>query len=558
MQARTRGASPEHHRTPGIPLVIADASDAPRLVALDSVAEAAGLVVGERLADARARIGALDVRVADPGADAEALAALAHWATRYTPSVALFSGASGCDGFFLDITGAAHLLGGEDNLLADLARRLDAFGLPSKLAVAGTPGAAWAVSHFARTRRMVVPEARGIIVPEARAIIVPEARAIIVPEARGIIVPEATEAEALAPLPVEALRLAPETARALRRLGWKRIGALIGKPRAPFAARFEKELLLRLDQALGRTPEPLSLIAPPPLYMKTRSLLEPIGTEDAVIAVATRLMENLGTPLERDGKGARAVRLDLYRVDGAVQSLDLALTAPTRSPAHVARLLHLKLERLASPIEAGFGFETVRLVVTAEEPMLPAQSTLTAADESERAHRLTILLDALKQRLGPETVFGLEPLASHWPERSERRIQVRSEKRTEARSEKRTEVRSERRVQADSETSAWPPPRHTPPRPPLLFARPEPADVIALVPDGPPQRIRWRGALHTVAHAEGPERIAAEWWRTQKPQPTRDYYLVELGAGRRLWLYREGLPGRETARARWFVHGLFA
>jgi len=481
--------------------VIVDASDAPRIVALDPVAQAAGLAVGERLADARARIGALRVRLADPAADAEALAALARWATRYTPSVALFSGASGNDGVFLDITGAAHLLGGEENLLADLATRLEAFGLPSRLAVAGTPGAAWALSHFARTRSTTV--------------------------ASG------AEAEAIAPLPIEALRLDEETARTLRRLGWKRIGGLIGTPRAPFAARFERELLLRLDQALGRAGEPLALLAPRPLYVRTRSLLEPIATEEAVLKVVALLMQEMSPRLEADGKGARALRLDLYRVDGAIESLDLTLAAPTRSPDHVTRLLHLKLERRTHPLEAGFGFETLSLAVTVAEPMLPAQGAFASGEESERSRRLGILLDALQQRLGHEAVFGLEPVASHWPEHGERRRPVAGR-------------------------SSWPPPRAARPRPPLLFACPEPADVIALVPDGPPQRIRWRGRLLTIAHAEGPERIAAEWWRTQTAQPTRDYYLAEESTGRRLWLYREGLPGCETAAARWFVHGLFA
>jgi protein ImuB len=266
--------------------------------------------------------------------------------------------------------------------------------------------------------------------------------------------------------------------------------------------------------------------------------MEPIDTEEAIIAVATRLMQDLAPRLEADGKGARCLRLDLYRVDGIVQSLDLDLTAPTLSPDHIARLLHLQMERLTRPLEAGFGFETVSLAVTAAESMQPRQSTLAAAGDGESARRLSILLDALQQRLGPGTVSVLEPVASHWPERSERRVAAEG---------KATDRRG---------IPPWLPSRTA--RPPLLFPRAEPADVIALLPDGPPQRLRWRGKFYTVAHAEGPERIAGEWWRTHQPLPTRDYYVVEDGAGHRLWLYREGLPGRETAAPRWFVHGLFA
>jgi protein ImuB len=490
--------------------VLADETDAPRITALNPAAHAAGLAVGETLADARARIGALQVRIAEPEADREALTRLAHWATRYTPSVSPFRNASGADGFFLDVTGATHLLGGEEELLADLARRLKAFGLPARLALAETPGTAWAVSHFARTGPAIVEAG--------------------------------DEAETLAPLPVEALRLATETAITLRRLGFKRIGALIGKSRAPFAARFEKELLLRLDQALGTSSEPLSLLAPPPVYVRTRSLLEPISTEDAIIVAATRLMQDLVPKLEADGVGARNLTLSLYRVDGLVQAIDAGCTLPTQSPEHVARLIRLKLERLARLLEAGFGFETLSLAVTVAEKMQPRQHALaTASEDPERARRCTALLDALRQRLGPESVHHLAPVASHWPSRSEVLINQRSETLCDT-----------------ANVTAWPSAETARLRPPLMLARPEPADVIALLPDGPPQRLRWRGKLITVTHAEGPERIAAEWWRRRTHEPSRDYYVVESDAGRRLWLFREGIPGRETAAPRWFVHGLFA
>ncbi len=500
------------------PFVLADGTDAPRIVALNPAAQASGLAVGETLADARARIGAVEVRIAEPAADAKALLRLALWATRYTPSVAIFQKVeSGSDGFFLDVTGATHLLGGEDKLLADLARRLTAFGLPVRLGLAETPGTAWAVSHYAHKA--------------------------------SVIVPGGLEREALLPLPVESLRLATETALTLRRLGFKRIGDLIGKPRAPFAARFEKDVLRRLDQALGHTPEPLPLLTPPPAYVKTRSLLEPISTEDAVVTVARNLMQDLVPRLEADGVGARSLRLALYRVDGIVQRLDVACTLPTQSPDHVARLIRLKLERVARLLEAGFGFETLSLAVTLTEKVDPRQHTLaTTSEETERARRCTVLLDALRQRLGAESVHHIMPIASHWPERSEKQTKQRSEKKIGERRGKLTGTHDE--------TASWPPAKNT--RPPLLLPRAEPVDVIALMPDGPPQHIRWRGKRLIATHAEGPERIAAEWWRAQTWKPTRDYYVVEDDTGRRLWLYREGIPGRETAAPRWFVHGLFA
>ena len=98
----------------------------------------------------------------------------------------------------------------------------------------------------------------------------------------------------------------------------------------------------------------------------------------------------------------------------------------------------------------------------------------------------------------------------------------------------------------------------SPSRPVRLFARPEPVEAVAEVPDGPPARFRWRRVLHEVVIAEGPERIAMEWWRDETGQAlTRDYFRLECRDGLRAWLYREGLFGRETAQPRWFLHGLF-
>jgi protein ImuB len=205
---------------------------------------------------------------------------------------------------------------------------------------------------------------------------------------------------------------------------------------------------------------------------------------------------------------------------------------PTRSAAHVARLLDLKLERMTETIEdAGFGFETIGLAVTTVERMHPQQVDLAASDDIDTAERCAALVDSLRQRLGPRSVRRLAPVESHLPERAEAACA------------------------AIGAVPTWP--ARGRPRPLLLLPRAEPAkDVLAVVPDGPPQRFHWRGDLYEVKKAEGPERIASEWWRAR--EPTRDYYLVEDAAGRRFWLYREGLYERETAAPRWFVHGLFA
>ena len=501
-QAKNPSSKPVDPDRPFVLVVVA--TGGPRIAALNEAAEILGLATGDLLADARAKAEFLQVRDADPAADDAALRRLALWATRYTPTASPWDEDNGADGFFLDIAGAAHLFGGEEKLLADLAARLRKnFGLPARLAVADTPGAAWALSRFHKTSSFVLPSGQ--------------------------------EAAALAPLPIAALRLAPETRSVLRRLGFKTVGSLLDKPRAPFAARFPAELLRRVDQALGRIDEPLVPIVAPPVYHSLRYLLEPIFTHDAIIAHANRLMATLVHVLTRDDVGARALRLCLYNVDGAVETIDIGLTLPTRSVAHVARLIALKLEALAATCDAGFGFEAIGLAVTCAEPM-PARQTelISASEDGDRTERCAALIDALRQRLGPTSVRRFEPMASHLPERAEVLPPL------------------------DGEATAWPEAEQKP-RPLLLLPHAEPAeDVTALVPDGPPRRFSWRGVTYDVTGAQGPERIAGEWWRHREPKPTRDYYLVEDSAGHRFWLFREGLYGRETAQAQWFVHGLFA
>jgi protein ImuB len=504
---------------PERPFVLAmTAAGGPRLAALNEAAEAAGLVLGEPLADARAKAGELQASAVDAAADDAALRRLALWATRYTPTASAWNAENGADGFFLDIEGAAHLFGGEERLMADLSDRLENnFGLPARLAVADTPGTAWALARFHAAPSPVLSSGR--------------------------------EAEALAPLPVEALRLSPETCTTLRRLGFKSVGALLDQPRAPFAARFPAELLRRLDQALGRVEEPLVPIIAPPVYHSLRYLLEPILTQEAVVAHAKRLMQTLVRVLERDDVGARALRFCLYRVDGAVAAVDIGLTLPTRNVTHVARLIDLKLDAVAATQEAGFGFEAIGLAVTLAEPIPARQAELAAVAEdigdADRTERCATLIDTLRQRLGPQSVRQFAAITSHLPERAEALSP------------------------ANGEASAWPAPEQTT-RPLLLLPRAEPTEVTALVPDGPPRRFRWRGVTYEVAGSQGPERIASEWWRDPLPfppllagedkkgAPTRDYYLVEDADGHRFWLYREGLYERETIAARWFVHGLFA
>ena len=569
---RRAGLAPE-----GGPLAVAaEGPGGLRLVALDVEAQALGLRPGEPLGRVRARIGVpLQVHPADRDADRDALLRLCRWAYRYAPNVAPFGPAEATDGLYIDVAGASHLCGGEANLVEDLAGRLARSKIPARIAVADTPGGAFALARHGATDRTVVPPGGA--------------------------------AEALRSLPVEGLRLDPGTVSGLRRLGLRRVGELDALPRGSLARRFGAALLLRLDQALARRPEPLTPLTEAADYAATRGFLDPIGRQSDIVRTARDLMADLAPRLERDGRGACALRLALHRVDGAVRDLDLGLSRPERDPERVAALVSLRLDRLGAALDAGFGFETVTLTVTVTGAMPARQTDLGAAAPGDG---VGFLADALAQRLG-RALLRLEPRASHLPERADRgvlwvageghgSVPRAGRGRPQARlpppspaaeladsfiganhavsgsvagplsragegqdallhQRRRSTVMGEPAgTEGDGKARAivspWP--DQLPPRPLVLFPRGEAAcDVLSTVPEGPPRRFRWRAQIHRVAHAEGPERIEAEWWRA--PGEARDYYRVECEAGHRLWLYRDGphAPGHPAA---WYVHGLFA
>lgn len=501
-------AAPADAIDPHSPLVlVAPGNGGARVTALNRAAQRSGLDVGDLLSNARSKVLTLQSRDADPEVDADALRKLALWAMRYTPIVAAWDEASGADGLFLDIVGCAHLFGGEEALLRDLDGRLRAFGLVPRLAIADTAGAAWAVARYGRVEH--------------------------------IIVPSGLEKEALLALPLAALRLSAGARSLMRRLGLRRIGDVIDQPRAPFASRFDAEFLQRLDQALGRAPEPLITVVRPPVYRTQAMFLEPIMSAEHVLEAARRLLTDLAQPLAMDDAGIRVLRLLLFRVDGQVTTIELGLAAPSRDPEHILRLIALRLEGLGSEFDADFGFEAAGLHVPTAEPLSPTQMGLTVDETAPSPDGLACLIDRLQQRLGAGAVYQLHPHQSHLPERSERAGMPELSNKAPA------------ELTGDAALNA-----PIAPRPLLLLRQPETAEVTALIPDGPPRRFRWRGVTHQVADAEGPERITPEWWR-RTGAAERDYYVVEDTSGRRFWLFRDGLYG-DAPRPRWFVHGVFA
>jgi len=481
-----------------------------RLSAVSAAAAAAGLAPGMSLADARALEPALRVRPAEPLKAAQALDRLADWAGAFSPWVAV----DGADGVLLDITGCAHLFGGEAALLDRLLGALGRRGFAARAALADTLGAAWAVARFGA--------ARG---PNAKA------------EA-GIVAPGAQRA-ALAPLAVAALRLDPALTAALETVGLRRIGDLLALARAPLAARFGARLLARLDQALGKADEPISPRRPVAPYRAGHAFAEPVHGLEPVQAALVELMVALCRRLECDRRGARRLELSLFLLDGDVRRLGIGTSRASRAIPALMRLFAERLDNLDLGDSPGAAVEALTLTVTASEPLAPAQADLVSSQASVEADgddRLAALLDRLINRLGATAVGRTLPKPSHVPERA---LSWRPAL-----------------THAGAETwPALPALPALPPRPLRLLMPPELVEAVAMLPDAPPSLFRWRGRVHRVLHASGPERIEGEWW--WEDAPVRDYYRVEDSSGARFWLYRAGAYQAAATAPRWYLHGLF-
>ncbi|WP_246665987.1 DNA polymerase Y family protein [Aquamicrobium sp. LC103] len=492
-----------------------------RIVALDERAETLRLKRGMGLADARAMYPGAEIVEADPQADRRLLEGLADWCDRYTPLVAI----DGADGLFLDISGCAHLFGGERALLEDAGRRFLQQGFDVRAGLASTPGAAWAAAHFLAP----VPEELERAFGQGRP-----------GEICPSILDEGREAEALAPLPLSALRLDPAVRAGLESVGLRTVGALLSAPRAPLARRFGAMLLVRLDQALGRVEEAVSPRLPVAPLSVERHLAEPVILMEDIERLVVLLTASLKPDLERRGEGARTLELLLFRVDGAVRRIAVGASRPLREPALVQRLFHERLAALENGLDADCGFELVRLSAALLAPFEMAQADLHG-DADDGGDTLALLADRIRARLGDDALLAPVPAQSHIPERAVANLPFAKQ------------PTRGKAVPAAAVAEA------APERPIRLFASPEPVEVMAVeVPEGPPLRFRWRRVLHQVARSEGPERIAPEWWHDRADAPTRDYFRVEDEQGRRYWLYRQGLYGASKEMPRWFMHGIFA
>ncbi|UJW84250.1 Y-family DNA polymerase [Devosia sp. SL43] len=496
-----------------------------RLAAIDADAARAGLSVGQNLADARAMVPDITVREIDRPLLEAVFADFADWHSNASPLVSVLTDAAAFGDLVLDITGVAHLFGGERAMLRLLLTRLRELGYTVSGAIAPTIGAAWAVSHFARSQ---VVEAADLV-------------------------------PILDTLPVSALRLTPAQIAGLTQMGLKTIGQVRPRDRKPLQARFGLSLLTRLDQAFGLVEERMTPRLPPAERYAERRFADPIGLMDDVLMTTHDLAIQLGIRLEAEGLGGQAFHLFLYRVDHKVMTLSVNSARLSRDPDHITKLFSNRSERLSGEYDAGFGIDMIRLAVSSVSELDAVQ--LGAFSHQGVAEDLDQLNDRMSSRLGTLAVLRTQLVASHIPERAARLVPALA-------------------------ASPNPPDPLRPnlTRPLRLLPMPEMVAINAEVPDGLPASMIWRRQSYKIEKASGPERLGAEWWRSgqrlqlvppKKPEKgeeppyipnlvlfdpeasTRDYYVVEDAQGHRFWIYRHG-EHQPDEPAIWYLHGIFA
>ncbi|MCF2489437.1 DNA polymerase Y family protein [Dyadobacter sp. CY347] len=447
-----------------------------------------GIVMGMVAADARALFPALEVINDDPGKAAELLNGLAEWCIRFTPIVAV----DPPDGLILDITGCAHLWGGERAYLKDIIKRLRHKGYDVSAAIADTIGSAWAVAHYGQDKR---------------------------------IVPPLSLSEALLPLPPAALRLEAPVLERMHKLGFYQIRDFIKMPRSVLRRRFGQTLLDRLDQAFGHAIEVIQSVKPAVPYQERLPCMEPIVTAIGIQIALKRLLEIICRRLVKEGKGLRTAVFTGYRVDGKIVQIDIVTNRGSFHVMHLFKLFELKI----STIRPGMGIELFVLEAPVTEDVTEVQEKLWNTEAGSENVNLVELLDRLAGRAGMGTIHRYLPDEHYWPERS---------------------VRIAASL-VETPQTAW---RVDRPRPITLLAKPQVIDVAVPVPDYPPVLFKFKGIVHYMKRADGPERIEREWWLEQGMH--RDYYCVEDQDGARFWIFRLGHYDHEGSQ--WFIHGFFA
>ena len=459
------------------------------ITATNYLAQTQGVVIGMTVADARAIIPSLQVLSDDAELTGKALKGLAEWFIRYTPAVSADMPA----GLLLDITGCAHLWGGEEKYLADIQKRLKDFGYDIKVAIADTIGCAWAIARFGKD---------------------------------VYIIESGAQTTALLSLPPAALRLEAEIIERLEKLGLRQVKNFINIPRPSLRRRFGIQILQRLDQALGYAEEWIEPVLPIEPYQERLPCLEPIVTATGIEIALERLLNTLCKRLQQEEKGLRIASFTCYRVDGKIEKIDIGTNRPSCNTKHLFKLFEIKIDS----IEPALGIELFILEASQVEDLSAFQEKFWKDNNGLDNIELSELLDRIGGKIGADKIHRYLPAEHYWPERSFKLASSVHE----------------------ALHTTWKLDR---PRPLQILFKPELIDVTAPIPDYPPMNFRYKGKLHKIIKADGPERIEQEWWLQQGQH--RDYYAVEDEEGHRYWLFRSG--HYDMAKSyQWFIHGFFA
>lgn len=459
------------------------------ITAVNPTAQQMGIARHMVLADAKAAVPQLHVEHDKAQRRDKLLTALALWCIKFTPAVAR----DGHECILLDITGCTHLWGTEQAYLSAIVRQLDAKGYQLCCAAADTIGAAWAAARHG---------------------------------AQALVIAPGEQLQVLAQLPVSALRLDPQSADRLCKLGFRTLGSFVHIPDAALKRRFGDELVDRLHAFLGKKEEYMQLLRPVSPYTERLPCLEPIRTKKGIEMGIDKLLVLLCQRLAGEGKGLRKARLSCYRVDGRVVTAEIGTN---RASAHVPHLASLFAQKIPQ-IEPALGIELFVMEALSVDVAPSSQELLWRDDLGLEDHAVAELLDRMKGRDRSCQINRYLPSQQHWPERSIRAAASLSEK----------------------NTVNWPTDK---PRPTRLLHPPQHIEVTAPIPDYPPMLFRYQGQVHHIKRADGPERIECEWWI--EPGEHRDYYYVEDADGRRYWLFRLGHYASDGS-ARWYLHGFFA
>lgn len=463
------------------PTVVVDLSHNQQLVVgCNAAAVQAGIALGIGLNSAYALAQDLQVLERDVAAERRLLEMLAHWAGCFTPKVAL----EPPDGLLLEIKGSLKLFGGLASLQELIAARLRARGVQSALAIAPTPGAALV---FSRTHRPFVCLQRSQL------------------------------PAALAGVPIATLRWNEATVATLHAMGAQKIGDCLRLPRAGFARRFGPQLLLQLDQLLGRAAQVQRTFVARERFGLRRDFEVDLEGHAALLLHLQPPLHALESFLRPRQAGVQSLEVRLRHRDRASTRVVLRFVRPTADAAHVCSVLSERLERLELPAP-------VIAVRLRSGPLWPLEMEIVAhpllTDPRQSAPQaLTRLIERLRARLGDDSVQGLQCVAEHRPERASRTSEPA--------------VRARRKLEV--EAAALP----ALPRPFWLLPQPQPLQTQRSWPE-------LEGRLDLL---QGPERIESGWW--DGDDICRDYYLAATPQGLRVWVYRE------RRSKRWFLHGVY-